>query len=382
MARILVLSFSDLSADPRPDRQLEALAGHHELVAAGFGAPAGDRAQYIELRPPPDPLASRVNQAAGLSRIVARRYRAAYWGNRQVRTAYERLRDLRPDAVISNDVHTLPLALRVAGGAPVLADAHEYYPEHFIQVRWWRYVMAPYFDWLCREHMPLAAAVTTVSPGIAGLYRDRMGVEASLITNAPTRADLRPGPVGDPVRLFHHGSADPRRRLERTIEAMRLIDGRFELDLMLVGQDAWVERLRRAAAGDKRIRFRGAVPMREIPAVANSYDVGVFLLEPSSPNQLHVLPNKLFEFIQARLAVVIGPSPDMAALVRERGLGVVSDDFTPEAFARALESLDAATIARFKERSHAAAAELNAERNHDLILESVESMLSERAGRR
>ena len=162
---------------------------------------------------------------------------------------------------------------------------------------------------------------------------------------------------------------------------MRLIDGRFELDMMLVGQDAWVERLRRAAAGDERIRFRGAVPMREIPTVANSYDVGVFLLEPSSPNQLHVLPNKLFEFIQARLAVVIGPSPDMAALVRERGLGVVSDDFTPEAFARALESLDAATIARFKERSHVAAAELNAERNHDLILESVESMLSER-GRR
>ena len=209
MARILVLSFSDLSADPRPDRQLEALAGRHELVAAGLGAPAGDRARYIELRPAPDPLAARVNQAAGLSRIVARRYRAAYWGNRQVRTAYERLRDLRPDAVISNDVHTLPLALRVAGGAPVLADAHEYYPEHFIQVRWWRYVMAPYFDWLCREYMPLAAAVTTVSPGIAGLYRDRMGVEADLITNAPRRADLRPGPVGDPVRLFHHGSADP-----------------------------------------------------------------------------------------------------------------------------------------------------------------------------
>ena len=35
-----------------------------------------------------------------------------------------------------------------------------------------------------------------------------MGVEADLITNTPRRADSA-SPVGDPVRLFHRGSATP-----------------------------------------------------------------------------------------------------------------------------------------------------------------------------
>ena len=50
---------------------------------------------------------------------------------------------------------------------------------------------------------------------------------------------------------------------------------------------------------------------------ANQYDVGVFLLPASFPNQVHVLPNKLFDYIQARLAVAIGPSHEMAEVVRD-----------------------------------------------------------------
>ena len=164
------------------------------------------------------------------------------------------------------------------------------------------------------------------------------------------------------MRLLHHGLADRRRRLERMIEAVRLLDDRFVLHLMLMGSNRDIGRLRAAAGADSRIRFLPPVPMRDIPRVANDHDIGLFLLEPRTPNQRHVLPNKLFEFIQARLAVAIGPSPDMAAVVREWDCGVVADDFTPAALAATLGSLDAAKITRMKQRSHAAADELCAER--------------------
>jgi hypothetical protein len=161
------------------------------------------------------------------------------------------------------------------------------------------------------------------------------------------------------------------------IEAMRLLDDGFVLNLMLMGSDRAISRLKSAARGDSRIRFLPPVPMQDIPRVANAHDVGLFLLEPRTPNQRHVLPNKLFEFIQARLAIVIGPSPDMAAVVREWGCGAVTGDFTPAALAATLDSLDADDIARMKRRSHAAADELCAEKNEQRLLDLVGGLLSQ-----
>jgi glycosyltransferase involved in cell wall biosynthesis len=376
MARILVISFSDHGRDPRVDRQIRALSPHHQLVTAGFGPGLVERECFVDLTMASSTPAARSNQTAGLQRIVSRRFEAAYWGNRLVRSSLSRLDEVRPDAVVANDIQTLPLALRVAHGAPVLFDAHEYYPDHFAQVRWWRLIMAPYLSYLCRTYMPLAGAATTVSPGLATLYADQVGVQPAVIINAPPRADLKPTPVGRPVRLLHHGLADRRRRLDRMIEAVRLLDDRFVLHLMLMGSEKEIGRLRAVAGADSRIRFLSPVPMPEIPRVANDHDVGVFLLEPRTPNQRHVLPNKLFEYIQARLGVAIGPSPDMAAVVRDWDCGVVADDFSPAALAASLGALDSGEIARLKRRSDAAADELCAERAERRLVDLVDGLLS------
>lgn len=82
------------------------------------------------------------------------------------------------------------------------------------------------------------------------------------------------------------------------------------------------------------------VPMHRIVSFASTYDIGVFLLPPTNFNYRNALPNKLFEFIQARLAVAIGPSPQMAAVVREWNCGIVSDDFTPASLGENLQRLD------------------------------------------
>jgi glycosyltransferase involved in cell wall biosynthesis len=73
------------------------------------------------------------------------------------------------------------------------------------------------------------------------------------------------------------------------------------------------------------------------------------------------LPNKFFEFIMAGLAVAIGPSPAMAAIVNRYDLGVVADTFDPRALADRLNALTAADIDAMKHRSLAAARDLNAE---------------------
>ncbi len=197
-----------------------------------------------------------------------------------------------------------------------------------------------------------------------------------MLTNAPPQSALEPSPVDRPIRLIHHGIAAAERQLELMIEAMDLLDDRFTLDLMLVpSQPRYMARLDRLIAARPRIRLLEPVPQRSIVECCNAYDAGVFVLPPRNGNQLHVLPNKLFEFIQARLAVVVGPSPEMARIVREHDCGVVADDFTAPSLARALSGLTPERLMAYKLGAAAAAELLNAERNRGVLLELVAQAL-------
>ncbi|MGI8574484.1 MAG: hypothetical protein ACR2MA_03900, partial [Egibacteraceae bacterium] len=242
--------------------------------------------------------------------------------------------------------------------------------------RLWRTVMQPYMTALTRRYVPRVAAMTTVAPALAEAYRELTGVEATVVTNAPEYHDLRPRAPDGQIRLLHHGVANRSRSLERTIELMKHLDDRFTLDLVLVEHEPrYLRRLRRLAAPDPRIRFLDPVPLRDIVRFANGYDVGVFLLPPRNFNYAHALPNKLFEFIQARLAVAIGPSPEMARVVREWECGVVAADFAAMSLAQKLSALDPNAITGYKQRSHAAAAALNAETNTELLHRMAEQLI-------
>jgi len=375
MSRVLVISFSDLSRDSRLDRQIGFLCDRHDVVAAGLGRPAHEQAAFVDLTPPSEGrVLELARRTAGLARLAARRSDAVYWRHATNRAAYERLRDVAFDVVVANDVSALPLAVRVAAGRPVVFDAHEYATAELEHLRWWRLLIAPYIDALLRRYLPHVAAMSTVGPTIADRYAAAYGIpRPEVVTNAPHRAALTPSPIGAPIRMLHHGVADAGRRLDTMMDVVDALDGAYTLDLMLVPTPSGeLERLRARAANSPHTTIVDPVPMREIVSHANAYDVGLYLLPPSHLNQQLALPNKLFEFIQARLAVAIGPSPEMAAVVREHGCGVVAADFSPDALASALAALAPADVARLKDRSHAAAKELCAERNRELVLELIE----------
>lgn len=381
MSRVLVISFSDLARDPRVDRQISFLAGEHEVIAAGLAPPAVDGVAFVDLSPPDRSQVRRMarkldGMAESLTLRLLGLHERAYWRDPLTRLAARRLAGVTADAVIANDLSALPLAIRMAGDSPVIFDAHELSTEEHAQIRWWRMFAAPHADALLRASLPRTAGMMTVSAGIAAAYAERYGVAPLVVTNAPPQSGLSPSPVDPPVRLIHHGIAVAERRLELMIEAMDLLDDRFTLDLMLVpAQPRYMSRLRRLASARPRVRLLEPIPQRSIVRRCNDYDVGVFVLPPHNGNQLHVLPNKLFEFIQARLAVVVGPSPEMAGVVRDHECGLVTRDFTPAALAEALSGLTREAIASFKQRSDRAAGQLSAERNRAAVLQLVDRAL-------
>ena len=84
------------------------------------------------------------------------------------------------------------------------------------------------------------------------------------------------------------------------------------------------------------------------------------------------LPNKLFEFIQARLAVAIGPSPEMAKYVKKYNCGVISNSFSPVDMAKSLENLTNDELYRFKINTQRFAEEESSESNSKKLINLID----------
>ena len=269
------------------------------------------------------------------------------------------------------------MALALAGDTPVLLDAHEYSPREFDDKWLWKLLFGRYNDSLCRRYLGQTVGMITVCQGIADEYARQYGVTPNVVHNAPLDQKLAPSPVeNNQIRLIHHGAAIRSRHLEEMIEMMQHLDQRFSLDLMLMDSDrAYLAELHQRAADDERIRFIKPVPMPEICQHLNAYDLGVYILPPVNFNHEHALPNKFFEFVQARLGVAIGPSPEMAILVHQYHCGIVADSFDPAALAAVLTGLTKDSIEAFKQNSNTAARELSYEHEGQVLLAEIERVI-------
>jgi hypothetical protein len=378
MQSVLVMSFSDLRNDPRVHRQLRFLAKHYRVLAAGLADPGIDGVRFIPIAAPRNSLWRNLGAAALLACGFHERY---YWQKSLVREALGKLAGVSADLIVANELVTLPLALRIARGARILFDAHEFSPRELEHEWGWRLLVRPHVEMLCKRYIPQVDAMTTVCDGIAEAYHTLTGVRPAVLTNAPDYRELAPRPYRaavKPVQLVHHGILHPTRRLENLIAMMDHLDERFELNLMVVGSDrSYRARLDAMARSRPRVRFLPPVPMPTLPEFLNQFDLGVYLCEPVNFNSWLALPNKFFEFIQGRLGVAIGPSPEMARIVTATGCGIVAPDFQPASLAACLNHLDETTINAFKARSDAAAAALSATANERLLLDLVARTLQQ-----
>ncbi|QDO88525.1 glycosyltransferase family 4 protein [Ornithinimicrobium ciconiae] len=356
---LLIMSFSPLVSDARVLRQIRLFQHEgHAVTTLGYGPAPDGVVEHLQL---PD---EAISWHKDRRLLILRRFEAAYRTSPVVVAATALLggRRGRYDVVLADDIDTLPLALDLAPRGGVHVDLHEYHPRQNEELRRWALFVAPYYRWLVRTYGVQSDSATTVGQGIAREYEREFGLACGVVMNAPYRRDdLSPTPVSWPPRLVHAGNGVAA-RLEVMLEAMSQVTNGATLDLYLIDQgNGYVPVLRERFADSDRVRIHDPVPTAEIVSTLNSYDAGVYSLPPISFNFRWAMPNKFFDFVQARLALVIGPSPEMAGLVEKHQLGVVAQDFTPEAFAAAINALTPETLAAAKAASHEAARVLCAE---------------------
>ncbi|HMB24180.1 MAG TPA: hypothetical protein VKP08_15160, partial [Anaerolineales bacterium] len=224
------------------------------------------------------------------------------------------------------------------------------------------------------------SGMITVSDGIARLYRENFGWEAVVVRNAPVYTAVEFHPTAPAaIQLVHHGAAIPGRHLEDLIHLTSLLDERFSLTFILVSAKmSYVNYLERLAArrAPGRIRFKESVPPGSLAAHLSVYDMGIHLLKAVNLNHLYALPNKLFDFMMAGLGVAIFPLPEMAGVVEEYRIGVVSSRPSIYSMATALNDLSASQIDEFKKNSLSLAKTLNGDVEMAKLMDVYARLLS------
>lgn len=375
--RVLIVSYTPTSQEPRIIKQITEFRTKYHVTTAGFGPAPSGVDEHIELEYLP--------RSHGLARIpgifslllLLRLHRQYVRLEPRDRSSYRLLAGGDWDVVVAHDAQTLYLASKLAPRYGILADMHEYAPKQNPASLIWNLLYQPYYSWLCRTYVARAAAVTTVSAGIVDEYRREFGFESSLVVNATPYQALEIRPVGTTLRLVHSGGVAPQRRLDIMIQGVRESSADLILDLFLVADESpLMTQLRSLAGNDHRIRFREPVPYDELVRTLNDYDVGLSIFPPTTFNLAWCLPNKFFDFVQARLGVIVGPSPEMARLVGEYGIGLVLPDFAPSSLAAALDSLTAEQVLAWKTASSRSVHELSGEEQGKIWGRIVADMLA------
>jgi hypothetical protein len=380
MQKVLVLVFSNLKHDARVTRQVQWLKKNYRVTVICFESeeiPGVSVVRIVQTK------LSLFRKACLGTALLLRRYNLAYKLFHHYEHVIRTVEIPEFDLVVANDIDTLPLAFGLKARR-VIFDAHEYAPRHFENNKIWRTFFQPFYQALCERYIPKVNAMLTVGEGLANEYEKNFGVKPTIITNATSYYEMQPSAVNhDKVRLIHHGIANESRRLELMIEMMDHLDQRFTLDLILMTSDYasqrtknYIHSLRNRIEKMPRVRLLPPVKSHQVVEAINSYDMGVFLIPPVNFNYANTLPNKLFDYIQARLGIAIGPTPEMASIVKQFANGVVAENFEPASLARELNKLKHHDIIAFKKQSANAAQQLNAEKNEVIFNVVVEKVLS------
>lgn len=397
---VLIVSLSSMHRDPRVLRQARTLKCRYRVVLAGFGEYQESGLEFISLGTEKNELIrnmkTRLRDAFIERNVLYRLYQKVSSripiGFRSFHTRIQEFlllntgyakrieaaaRGKNVDLIIANDFSSLVPVQRGIGARPLLYDAHEYTPG---QITGGERVGSRriFVEYVLRKYLPRCASVTTVGEGIAREYEEVFGIPRPVVVlNAPQFVKQDPSEsVPDRIRLVHHGVASRQRFVEEMIRTADFLDDRFELDLYLLhGDEEYYRELKDLCRSKGGVKLLEPVPMDQLTVRLNEYDIGIYILAPHNFNQLHALPNKFFEFVQGRLAVVIGPSPEMAAYVRKYDLGVVAEDFTAESLAKSLNALTREDILRFKRNADKHAYELSAEPQMEKLKSIVESLI-------
>lgn len=240
--------------------------------------------------------------------------------------------------LVSNDLDTLPgvfFAARIKGTRLVF-DSHEYFTElpELADRRFARRIWKGFEKAL----LPRIQYGYTVCQSISDVYRDKYGIRLAVVRNLPMACSRDPvagdqGESEQPDLIIYQGAINMGRGLETMIRTMTYLE---KYRLQIFGEGTIMRDLRRlrdSLSLENRVEFMGRIPFAALRVFTRQAALGISLEENIGLNYHYALPNKLFDYIQAQIPVLVSDLPEMRRIVTDYGIGQVVRDREPERLA-------------------------------------------------
>lgn len=247
----------------------------------------------------------------------------------------------RFDILWSNDMDTLLpnwMAARVKGKR-VIYDSHEYWTEvpELISRPGTRKV----WHWLEKRLFPRADAAVTVNPSIAEIYSEIYKMDVASLRNLPWhKGELEQRNEIGKVILYQ-GALNKGRGIDLMIDALEYLPG---YELWIIGYGPVGQELREHAARHAwrdRVVFKGLIAFEKLGPITQQAAIGMSLEEDLGASYHYASPNKVYDYIQAGVPVLVSDLPEMRRVVDDHGVGEVllNSERTPEAMAARIRGM-------------------------------------------
>jgi glycosyltransferase involved in cell wall biosynthesis len=202
--------------------------------------------------------------------------------------------------------------------------------------------------WLAIEKwtLPKIKNAITVCEPIAEYYFKKYNVKMHVIKNMPLCNQSIQNNIGLNIELpenkkiiLYQGALNIGRGIEQVIDLMEYIENA----VFVIAGSGTIEKLLKQRVSEKKlidkIIFTGKIPFEKLIHLTKKANVGLVLQEDISLSYRYVLPNRLFDFINAGVPVLASALPEIRRIVEAENIGLIVNDLNESELMQKIKSL-------------------------------------------
>ena len=186
----------------------------------------------------------------------------------------------------------------------------------------------------------------TVCDSIASIYNKKYGVKMQTVRNIPEQntnenISSRTKKIihSDKKIIIYQGALNIGRGIENMIEAMKYIKNAV---FVIIGSGDIEKKLQdktKKLGLNKKVIFVGQVPFSELHDYTVQADIGISIEKNIGLNYYYSLPNKLFDYINANIPVLVSELPETKKIVEKYQIGELINSHNPKHIAEKINSI-------------------------------------------
>lgn len=325
--KIIVSVFNNLYTDQRVEKVCKTLHENGyliELIGNNWGGePEMSRPYFF-------------NRIKLQSRVLRLAYLEFQW-----KLFFELMRRADQNTILhSNDLDTLLPNFLVSKikKIPLVWDSHEIFTEMpSVNGRWVQKV----WRGLEKSIVPKLRWMMIANDSYADWFVKTYQIERPMVVrNFPHKAASPKNLVeNSPKIILYQGAINYSRGIDKMIEAMQYID---DAEFHIAGRGPFLEtyqNLTKKLGLDHKVKFLGNLSPEDLRKITEKADVGLSIEENNGLSYFYTLPNKISDYIQARVPVVVSPFPEMKKIVEKLGVGELIASHEPLHLAEKVKSV-------------------------------------------